>query len=227
MSNGTKVFSTGEALRFGWEKTKANLKPLLIIGAVGAFLALLNQALTGPDGDPGLRSLLAILVQVLQVGVTLAFVRAALLLHDGKPLDVSKPSLLLSDFFSFLLTAVLYGLIVAIGLALLIVPGIIWGLKFGFCGFNVVDRRLDPIEALRASSRLTDGIKGELFLFALVLMLVNLIGALALGVGLLVTVPTTFLAAAFVFRRLQQRALTKEQAAAAALPTQTPAPSHP
>lgn len=204
--NNSLTFSISEALRFGWEKTKENIKPLLVIGAIGAFLGLLNQALVGPGGANGLRALLSLVVQVLQVGVSLLFVRAALLIHDGRKIDLSNPSLLLEDFFGFLLATILVGLIVAGGMILLIVPGVIWGLKFGFAGFLVADKKLDPIEALRASNYLTYGMKGHLFWFVLAMIGVNLLGAIALGIGLLVTVPTTIIAAAYVLRRLQVRA---------------------
>jgi hypothetical protein len=40
---------------------------------------------------------------------------------------------------------------------------------------------------------------------------VNLLGALAFGVGLLVTIPTSFVAAAHVLRRLQARATDAAQ----------------
>jgi uncharacterized membrane protein len=223
MNNDTaRSFSSVEALRFGWTKTIANLKPLLIIGAVGAFLALLNQALRIPDDTGGLSALLMIAVQVLEVALTLVYIRVALKLHDGEPLDVTRPAGLLSGFFTFLLAYVLYSLIVVGGLVLLIVPGVVWALKFGFAGFLVSDKKLDPIEALRASSRLTDGVKTQLLVFALLLFAVNFLGALALGVGLLVTIPTTFIASAYVFRRLQVRAAERSQVTAQVPPLSAP-----
>lgn len=208
-----RPFSSEDALRFGWTTTKANLKPLLLIGLVGAFLALLGQALSGDGPANGLRALMLLAVQVLQVALTMVWIRVALSLHDGQRLEWTRLPGLFSDFFTFLLAWVLYGLVVGVGFILLIVPGVIWALKFGFSGFLVVDRKLDPIAAFRESSRLTDGLKGQLFGFALLLIGLNILGALALGVGLFVTVPTTFIAAAYVFRRLQARAAQKVQPA--------------
>jgi uncharacterized membrane protein len=98
-----------------------------------------------------------------------------------------------------------------------------WVGSSGYSTFVVVDQRTDPIEALRKSSRLTDGVKGQLFWFGLLLIGVNLVGALALGVGLLVTIPTSFIAAAYVFRRLQQRADVLQRGAETARPVTSPA----
>jgi len=213
-----RAFSPKEALRFGWEKTTANLKPLLWIGAAGAFLAVLQNALTRPGSPRAPFALLGLCVQVLQVGVTLAYLRTALKLHDGKPIDDLSPKPLLAGFFPFLLTQILVGLIIAGGMVLLIVPGILWGLRFGYAPFVVVDGKNDPIEALRESSRLTVGYRWQLLKFFLLLFVVNLLGAIALGVGLLVTIPTTSIAAAYVFRRLQGRAPAQNTAASTPTP---------
>jgi uncharacterized membrane protein len=228
MIDDSRPFSSAEALRFGWAKTMANLKPLLIIGAVGALLTIVNSALSRPNSGSGGSAFLSLIIQVLQVGVTLAFVRAALELHDGRPLDMGRPGELLAGFVPFLLTWVLLVLIVFAGLILLIVPGVIWGLKFGFAPFLVADRKLDPIEALKESSRLTQGVKGQLFVFALLMIGVNLLGAIALGVGLLVTVPTTYIAEAYVLRRLQSRPSQRvdlvQQSPVSPMPPESPAP---
>jgi uncharacterized membrane protein len=193
------LFSSTDALRFGWNTTRANLKPLLILAGIAAFLALLSSGL---ERSP----LLSLAVQVLQMAVWLAFARVALLLHDGKPLDLTRSNELLRGFWGYLLASVLVGLIVAGGLLLLVVPGVIWGLTYGFAGFLVADRDLDPVAALRESRRLTVGRRWQLLEFALLAALTNLVGALAFGVGLLVTVPTTFIATAHVLRRLQAHA---------------------
>lgn len=212
-------FRSIDALRDGWTKTKANLTPFLMLGAVGAFLALLHQALSSP-GHEGMGNLLALVVQVLQALLTMVYMRSALTLEGGQPLSLTPRAELFADFFGYLLTSIAYGLIVAFGFVLLIVPGVIWALTFGFATFLAVDGKLDPIAALRESARLTRGVKGRLFQFGLLMLGVNILGALALGVGLLVTVPTTMIAAVHVLRRLQ----TRSQLPALPVPA-PPAPS--
>jgi uncharacterized membrane protein len=205
MAEEARIFSSTEALRFGWRGTMSNLKPLLAIGAIGALLSFVREALTS-RGGAGV--LLAVGVQILQAVVMLALIRASLKLHDGERIDWARPFDLLTGFVPYLITSVLYGLIVFGGLLLLIVPGILWAVKFGYATFAVVDKKLDPIEALRESSRLTKGERWHLLGFGLLVIGVNLLGTLAFGIGLLVTIPTTTLAAAYVFRRLQARAMS-------------------
>lgn len=207
-NSNPSLFSAEEALRYGWEKATASWRYLVTIAAVGLVLSLLNPN-AGAHGAGaavhGGRALLSLVVQVLQCGVALALVRSALKVVDGRPLGALAVGPLLEGFWDYLLTSVLYGLVVAAGMVLLVVPGVLWAVRYGFAPFAVVDRRCTPREALRVSARLTEGRRGPLFVFGLVLVGVNLLGALALGVGLLISIPTTMIAAAYVYRRLEGR----------------------
>jgi len=212
-TSNLQVFSPTEALRFGWDKATASWNGLIWITGAGALLSLLQN----PPGHPpgGAASLLALAAHVGQIAVMLVLLRAALLLHDDKPLPAFTFKDSLAGFLPFLLTYVLCGLIVAAGMVLLIVPGVLWGLRFGFAPLLMAEERsdaqaarpsLDPVAALRESSRITEGSRGQLFRFGALCLGVNLLGALALGVGLLLTVPTTCIAAVYVLRRLQEHA---------------------
>ena len=92
---------------------------------------------------------------------------------------------------------------VAIGLVLLIVPGIIFAVIFGFYGWGLVDGVVDDgVSALRHSAEITRGHRWQLFGFAIVLILFNLLGLLALVVGVLITSAVSILALAHVYRQL-------------------------
>jgi uncharacterized membrane protein len=198
------IFTSAEALRFGWQQTRAHLKSLLPIAFFAAFLALVQRAI---QGQPTVaRGLAATLIDLVQVGVTMTWTLAALRLHDGQPFDWNELAKRLDGYLSFLVTAVLYGLIVAGGLILFIVPGVYWAVKYAFATFLVVDRQLDPLTAIRESGRITDGQRGRLLWFGLALLGINILGAIAFGVGLFLTIPTSYIAAAYVFRRLEAHA---------------------
>ncbi len=109
-------------------------------------------------------------------------------------------------FFNYLLGLVLYGLIVFVGTLWLIVPGIIWGIQFSFFDYFIVDKKVGPIEALKRSSAITRGAKWNLFIFFLMLIGINLLGATCLLLGLFITIPITMIAWAFVYRRLLAQA---------------------
>lgn len=198
------VFSTEEALKYGWARTRAHLRTVLIPGLIGGFLAMLSNALTA-QGARG-SELLVALINLLNVAVALIWIRMGLSLHDGRPIPREDPMQWVAGYLGFLLTQVLFSLIVSVGLVLLVIPGILWAAQFAFAPFLVVDQQRDPIAALKESSRLTRGQRPQLIVFGLAVFGVNLLGALAFGVGLLLTVPTSVLAAAYVFRRLQAHA---------------------
>jgi uncharacterized membrane protein len=94
---------------------------------------------------------------------------------------------------------------VAGGLILLIVPGIYLGLKYQFFSYLIVDKELGVLDSLKESSQITQGVKWQLFGFSLALIGINILGALAFGIGLLVTIPLTVVAHVFVYRKLSTR----------------------
>ena len=198
--------SSMNALRFGWAKTKDNLRPLLALGALTLLLSVAHQALMAPSGADGPRPVVAGVVQLVQCLLSSIYLRFALKLVDGEPLVIERGSRLLLDFLGFLLTSALYALVVTFGLALLIFPGLIWATKFSLAVMLVLDKQIDPFAAFKESARLTEGFKLRILGFMLVLGAVNLLGAMALGVGLIMTIPTTLVAAAYLLRQLQTRA---------------------
>jgi len=95
-------------------------------------------------------------------------------------------------FFSpLLLTALVGGLLTGIGWLLLIIPGAYLMVGYLFAASLVVDRRLDYWPALELSRTAVNPIWFGMFGFFLLLVLVNLLGVIALGVGLLISLPVS------------------------------------
>jgi uncharacterized membrane protein len=111
-------------------------------------------------------------------------------------------------------------LIVAVGLLLLVVPGLVWSVKYQFAPFLIVDRQGGIKEVFRKSGEITAGVKGEVFLFFLLVMAINLAGLLAFGLGIFTTLPATMIAYAFLYRKLLER----KKVVAVETKTQVPAP---
>jgi uncharacterized membrane protein len=106
----------------------------------------------------------------------------------------------------YILTAIIVGIIVIVGLMLLIIPGIIFAVRLQFAPYLVVDRSAGPLTAIRGSWAMTKGSAGKLIIFDFVIGLITALGVLVLGVGLLVAAPVTMLATARVYRKLAQSA---------------------
>lgn len=193
----TPAFEMKPALRRGWMLMKRHFGPFAVLGVVCGLV----QALIDAVGS----SFLRIVLELFNVALGMIWIRFALSVDAGHPPDTAEIRPTLSLYLEYLLASVVYGLIVAVGLALLIVPGVIWAVRFGLFPFFVIDQRVDAMAALRRSLAVTKGITWPLFLFGLLLLGINLLGAIAFGVGLLVSVPTTMIAAAHVYKQVRNR----------------------
>ena len=97
-------------------------------------------------------------------------------------------------FLPLLLLSVVAGLFISIGTMLFIIPGLYLIVAYMFASYLVVDRGLDFWPAMELSRRSVNPRWFSYFAFALLVVLLNLAGAIALGVGLLVTIPLSFCA---------------------------------
>jgi uncharacterized membrane protein len=199
-----KKFSMGEALRFGWRTLKSNLGFFIVlllavalINGVPDYIANLIH-----EEAPTASFLISVGSWVLSIIVQMGLVRIALRFCDNEKATLGDLFSCVGFFFKYLFASILYALIVLVGLILLIVPGIIWGIKFMFYAYLIIDKGMGPIESLKRSSAITRGTKWDLFLFILLLFLINILGALCLIIGLFATAPTTMVAFAYVYRRL-------------------------
>jgi uncharacterized membrane protein len=164
-----------------WDRHSSSCSPL-----INGFTSGIDAALTGSAQEPSIIGTVINLAlgTLLSMGAT-AFYLAA---HDNPA--TADLSLLWHPrpFWKYLGASILLALAVAIGFVLLIVPGIILGLMFMFTTFVVIERELGPIDAMSEVIASPRGHKW-LFGFVLLLLLINVLGVLALVVGLLVSIP--------------------------------------
>ncbi len=200
-------FTIGEALGEGWRIVKKNIGFLVGFVLVGLVLSGVPSVLSHVlrEDAPGVSAIFSLVSLLFGVVVAMGFITVRLRLVDGERASFRA---LLSNrpvFLKYIGGSILYVLIVSCGLVLFVVPGIIWSIQFMFWPYHVVDGRTGPVEALKKSAEDTKGQKVHLFLLALVIFGINMIGLLALGVGLVVTYPLTKVAVAHVYRRLSPR----------------------
>lgn len=201
------AFSPTEAVRAGWAEMKPDLGLYLGVAVAAAIASLFFGSLSGWfASSDAMQALLSLLAQVVHAFFVMGWIRVALRRLDGATPSVRDLVPDANAFLNFLATYFLYGLIVAVGLLFLIVPGIYLAVRYGLAPFLVVDRKIDPIEAVRQSAMLTRHARWSLFLLGLLCLGINLLGALACGIGLLFTVPLTVVAATYAYRVLRDRA---------------------
>ena len=108
----------------------------------------------------------------------------------------------LDRFWKYLVWGILYGLAVLGWCILLIIPWIIFAIRFKFFTFAIVDKWLWPIEALKYSWRMTKWHVGEIFWFDCYFLLWNIVWMLCLLIGLIWTSAMTNIAMARYYRLL-------------------------
>ncbi len=201
----SKEFRKSEAISYGWEAMKRNLGFFVLFQIVVIVLYVILDWFVSSADKGGFPSGFAGLLRFTVIfSVTMVWVWTALRVHDAKAHDYVALFSNGRRILNYLAVEFLYACIVAAGFILLVIPAFIWGIQFGYARFAVLDEGLGPIEALRRSSELTRDGRSNLFLLGLILAGVNALGCLALGLGLLLTLPTTYVALAWSFRELQQ-----------------------
>jgi hypothetical protein len=95
---------------------------------------------------------------------------------------------------------------ILLGTALLLIPGIVLTARLGPAFYAAVDRSSGPREALTLARGWTRGHTFVLSRLVLALVAFNVAGAALMGLGLLLTIPMTALAGAYVFHAVSEHA---------------------
>jgi uncharacterized membrane protein len=197
-----KSFSINEALAAGWAAFNARVGFFISLLLLTGVLTIIPQWIIKSLGGGALAIILVIAFKLFEYFLTVGMLRISLNIVDGNPVSINDLFSGGPQYVPYVLSSILYTLIVSVGLVLLVVPGIIAMIMLVYYGFFIVDRGLGPVEALKASADLTHGIRLKLFGFGLILLILNMLGFLLVGLGLFVTIPVTMIAMVFVYRHL-------------------------
>ncbi len=198
----TRSFSKSEAIKFGFNFFKAHIVDFIKLTVVYLLIQFAVGFVSGLLKDNPLGILWSLISLIVYIVMQLGLTKILLDFYDSKPLNLSYLYSLYPLSLRYLGASILYGLIILGGYILLIIPGIIWSIKFSFYSYLIVDKNASLMDSLKKSSQLTQGVKMNLFIFGLLLVLLNIAGVLALGIGLFVTIPTTMMAVVYVYRKL-------------------------
>lgn len=203
--NPFKLFAEAwDIFRAKWAKILSVLVVAYLVQIVG------NESVKLVTNSAGQSSLMALVFSLLMMAMQI-FISAGLIFTILKV--VRKQEFAWSDIFSqagkfwqYLKTSVVLGLMIGGGLILLVIPGIYLSLKYWAVMWLIIDKDgLTFKEALSLSAKMTENIKWQLLLVYFVLAAINIAGALLLGVGLLISLPVTYLSGALLYTQLLPR----------------------
>lgn len=186
-----------------FETYKLNWKFLTLVTLIASLARFIPNFLQNLFDTPWLYYSLTFIGWIIGIVVTLGLIKTILDLVDNNQKDFKNLyQHSLPIFIPFLLTSIIYSLIILGGVILLIIPGIILALMFQFATYAVVDQNLKPKQALKLSKTITKGHLPQLFLITLALGLINLLAALLFLLPLIFTIPTSLLVMAYTYRQL-------------------------
>jgi len=183
----------GDYFGRGWEifKTKALLFVLFTV-----FLVLLNVVVSmlpfplGSRGEDGMSNgILSFALSVVTPVLSAGYYFVAFQVARGRSAVFNDFFRGFNKFLPIFLTALVAGILTAIGFVLLVIPGIYLAVAYLFAQPLVIDKNADFWQAMETSRQLITKKWFSFFGLLLVIALLNFAGLLLLGVGLLVTVP--------------------------------------
>lgn len=184
--------TAGSAYGLGWRRLKKSFLDLfLIIVIVAAVYVPLGmiESLDGRETPGGVLlkmfsfAYLVLLLMPLDTGASWVFLKGV----RGEKIDVQDMFSVFENYVNVVLAGLLAGAIIGLGMVFLLVPGIIFACRLAFVRYLVMERKLEPVEAVKESWRMTRGHANQIFLTGVLAFFVFIAGLLCFGVGVIVS----------------------------------------
>jgi len=176
IQNGYSV-KTEDYIRRGWEILRMRM---------GYFIIFTLVLFVGTS-IPGIGILLT---QTLSAGLILV----AFYLSTGKQIFFEDFFDGFKHFAGLLLFTLVSAILIFLGIIALILPGIYLVVGYVFTPFFIIFSRMDFWNAMETSRKLVHKEWFSIFGFLIVLLFINVLGVMALGIGLLITIPLSYCA---------------------------------
>lgn len=197
-----QLFSISDALKQAWKFTKENFFFLLIYQII-LFIIL---GFLGTAQEKWEWSILHLLGWFIVILGKMGLYNSSLMIVDEQKPHFDQLYTNWRLLYSWIVASFIFGVAFVIGLMLFIVPGLYIWARYGFYPFIILDKNSGPLEALNLSAEITHGNRWHVFLLFFACTILDILGALFFGIGLLITIPITLLALAIVYRQLASRA---------------------
>jgi len=198
-----KSFDKVGLIKSSWELVKKNARLIAILMVAFIGYQVIQGIVQGFFGQGPLSVIVSLAFTVLTLFLEIGFIKIVLKLVDGQKAEFQELWAYPQYLLRMVGASIVYGLIVVAGLILLVVPGIYLALRLQFYSYYIIDKNAGAIDSLKMSWKATEGNVINIFLFELLLIGINILGAIALVVGLLITIPVSFIAVTLLYRKLQ------------------------
>lgn len=209
----TGQWDLGTTINYAWTKFQANMGQF-ILAAVGLFFAVVVVAVVAfvivgaliSFDTPGivvfvLYALIYGLILLVMTVVNAGLIKGALGITEGRPFQAAE-AFKFDDIGRVLTTAVLVGLGTMVGFILCYLPGIVFAFVSSYALHFTIDKRLAPVEAIKASIDLVKNNLGNTLIWYIVGGLIGGAGAIACGIGIIFTLPIMIIGTAYTYKTL-------------------------
>jgi GYF domain 2 len=223
IAHGSEIIDPMVCITRAYEIFKRQFGNILLVGLVYIACAIgisfvfgmaeiMVTMMASPDNAPSSEQGTMVIVvtvisrvvqQVISIFLQLGMIRVGLALVSEKEISIGMLFGEGGKLLRAIGASILFGLAMVIGLVLLIVPGIYIAMRYGQFMNAIVERDLGIIEAFSYSESLTTNNRLNLFLLALLGILIVLVGLIPCGLGLIIAGPVVWLAGLVAYRWMQ------------------------
>ncbi len=187
----------GEILNRSWDLFKENAGNLIVLfliyfvivfsaSFVFGFVPLFGWVLSG------------IVYTAMLAGIYYAYLK----ILRGEGANVNDVFMPFKEVLNnIVIMSIIKTIFIAIGFLLFIIPGIYLVVSYLFAELLIVDKKMDAWEALEESRKRITKKWFSYFAFLVVLAVINFLGLIPLGLGLIVTMPLTMMAVVVAYVR--------------------------
>ena len=208
----------------GWQTMRTFFLELLLVNAAYVVLTIPTMGLWGDNAAEFLSEYVSFNLILFQIsgtpGAILFSIAYMILLEWPLQYGVDYASLTASRsasprigtlfaafrvYWNAILASLLSAAIIIMGIVMLVIPGIFFIVKLIFVTYLVVDRKMEPVDAVKESWRMTKGYGWRIFGMLVLAVPVALLGLLAFGIGVVISIMWINLALASMYEAVARR----------------------
>lgn len=198
------TFSKLEAIKFGLQKTGRD--PVIVVGIslvtaiyliVPFYLISYLLAISEVLG-----MLVLFLVLFADFLIVMGYMKAVIDIANDDPVSLRDLFFHYPKLPDFLIGFLFYLILVLISSLFLIIPGIYLAIRFSFALFFILQGEGSALESLKKSWLITEGYFFNLLFLYMCLGLMNVAGFFLFFIGLGISLPVSFLAVVYTYRKL-------------------------
>ena len=168
-------------------------------------------------------SIISLIGWIIKATFAALIIKMAFNAIDNKSVSLEALKMPMMKYVNFIAVYLITDIIICVGFILCVIPGLYLATRLCFAHFYTIDRGYSITDAIKASWHDTEGNFWHLLGFGISVELFGIAGVLLCCVGIVYTIPASFIAKAIVARLFSQTSnYTPEEVEAQNVPTAAP-----